>query len=102
MSPPLPPLGRAALVAVLSAGLPGACRIDRDRPGPPRLTITFDRDSLHNSDPLSSTVRASDVDGIDSIWLSVDSAPPLADDGLLLETYENTFQTMIRDVHLTG
>ena len=58
-----------------------ACQTDRDRPGPPRVGITLDQDSVDSPDTLTGTVRADDADGIDSLWISVDSATPLGADG---------------------
>ena len=53
-------------------------------------------------DTLTGLVRADDPDGIDSIWLSVDSAPPLGADGLLDPTFLATFRAGIRNGHVLG
>ena len=79
-----------------------ACQTDRDRPGPPRLSITLAQDSVHSPDTLTGTLRAEDVDGIDSIWLSVDSAPPLGADGLLDQTFLATFRADVPSGHVLG
>jgi len=46
-----------------------ACGEDRPRPGPPDLSIQFQRDSLHSPDTLRGTIQATDNEGIDSVWL---------------------------------
>jgi hypothetical protein len=87
--------GGAALSAL-------ACQTDRDRPGPPRLTITLVQDSVQSPDTLTGTLRADDVDGIDSVWLSVDSAPVLGADGLLDQTFLATFRADVPGGHVLG
>lgn len=92
-------------VSVLAAGAALsalACQTDRDRPGPPRLTITLLQDSVQSPDTLTGTLRADDVDGIDSVWLSVDSAPPLGADGLLDQTFLATFRADVPGGHVLG
>lgn len=92
-------------ISVLAAGAALsalACQTDRDRPGPPRLSITLAQDSVHSPDTLTGTLRAEDVDGIDSIWLSVDSAPPLGADGLLDQTFLATFRADVPSGHVLG
>lgn len=96
---------RAPRVSVLAAGAvlsALACQTDRDRPGPPRLTITLVQDSVQSPDTLTGTLRAEDVDGIDSVWLSVDSAPPLGADGLLDQTFLATFRADVPGGHVLG
>lgn len=95
----------AARIAVLAAGVALsalACQTDRDRPGPPRLTITLAQDSVQSPDTLTGTLRAEDVDGVDSVWLSVDSAPPLGADGLLDQTFLATFRADVPGGHVLG
>ncbi|HEY7684823.1 MAG TPA: hypothetical protein VH833_01830 [Gemmatimonadales bacterium] len=91
----------AVLVSLFATGALG-CQTDRDRPGPPRLSITLDQDSVLSPDTLTGLVRADDPDGIDSIWLSVDSAPPLGADGALDPTFLATFRAGIRNGHVLG
>jgi hypothetical protein len=79
-----------------------ACQVNRDRPGPPRISITLDQDSVHSPDTLTGSLRADDPDGIDSIWLSVDSAPPIGEDGLFQRTFLATFRAGIRSGHVLG
>lgn len=93
---------RLAVLVCLGAVAALACQTDRDRPGPPRLAITLDQDSVLSPDTLTGSVRADDPDGIDSIWLSVDSAPPLGADGLLDPTFLATFRAGIRNGHVLG
>ena len=43
----------------------------RDRPGPPAITFTIDDPlvSASRQDTVAGTVRAEDPDGIDSVWV---------------------------------
>lgn len=93
---------RAMVLATGAALSALACQTDRDRPGPPRLTITLVQDSVQSPDTLTGTLRAEDVDGIDSVWLSVDSAPPLGADGLLDQTFLATFRADVPGGHVLG
>jgi hypothetical protein len=93
---------RVAVLVGLCATAAVGCQTDRDRLGPPRLSITLDQDSVLSPDTLTGLVRADDPDGIDSIWLSVDSAPPLGADGLLDPTFLATFRAGIRNGHVLG
>ncbi len=93
---------RVAFLVGLGAAAAFGCQTDRDRPGPPRLSITLDQDSVLSPDTLTGLVRADDPDGIDSIWLSVDSAPPLGADGALDPTFLATFSAGIRNGHVLG
>ena len=96
--------GASRVVVLLGIGAAAAlgCQTDRDRPGPPRLAITLDQDSVLSPDTLTGSVRADDPDGLDSIWLSVDSAPPLGADGLLDPTFLAPFRAGIRNGHVAG
>jgi len=93
---------RVLVVALAGCLAAAACQVDRDRPGPPRLTITIDQDSVGSPDTLTGTVRVEDVDGIDSVWLAVDSAPPIGEDGLLEPTFFAPFKAGVRNGHVLG
>lgn len=58
-----------------------ACGEDRPRPGPPDLSIQFQRDSLNSPDTLRGTIQATDNEGIDSVWLNVGTRDSAAADG---------------------
>lgn len=79
--------------ALVAAG----CIEDRDRPGPPRVTYTLDRTTVRSNNPptppdtLSGTVSAVDADGLDSIWVSVDSVVAGEDAG-----FDRAFTTQFR------
>ena len=79
-----------------------ACQADRERPGPPRLAIFINEDSVRSPDTLTGSLRADDPDGIDSVWLSVDSAPPLGADGQLERTFLASFRAAVRNGHVLG
>jgi hypothetical protein len=66
------------------------------------LSLTINQDSVRSPDTLTGTLRADDLDGIDSIWISVDSAAPLGADGLLEPTFVATFRAGIRSGHVLG
>ncbi|HET7791381.1 MAG TPA: hypothetical protein VFK78_11360 [Gemmatimonadales bacterium] len=82
------------------AGAVAACS-DRPRPGPPRLSITLDETQVHSPDTLTGTLDASDPDGIDSIWLTVDSTRA-GDDGLLQENFGERFALPVQSGHTPG
>jgi len=93
---------RVAVLAGLATSAALACQTDRDRPGPPLLSLTINEDSVQSPDTVTGTLRADDRDGLDSIWLTVDSAPPLAADGLLEATFLATFRAGVRGGHVLG
>jgi len=96
------PLPRVAVLLGIAAAVGIACQTDRDRPGPPRLSMTLTQDSVSSPDTLTGSLRADDLDGIDSIWLTVDSAAPIAADGLLEPTFIATFRAGVRSGHVLG
>lgn len=85
-----------ALGALLLAAAAG-CE-DRPRPAPPQLAIRFDKDSVNSPDTLTGTIRADDPDGIDSIWLSVDSTTDGRDGGFQ-PTFQAAFVFPIKGSH---
>jgi hypothetical protein len=93
---------RVTVELALAAAATLACQTNRDRPGPPHVSLTFDQDSVLSPDTLTGSLRADDMDGIDSIWLTVDSGVPLAADGLLEQTFIATFRAGIRSGHVLG
>ncbi len=63
-----------ALPALLVCGTALAgCFEERVRPGPPQLAISLNRTQVQSPDTLGGRIRATDSDGIDSLWLVVDS-----------------------------
>ncbi|HMJ58323.1 MAG TPA: hypothetical protein VK467_04255, partial [Gemmatimonadales bacterium] len=64
-----------------------SCLEERPRPGPPLLTFTLEKTTVQSNNPptppdtLSGTVRAEDTDGLDSVWVTVDSAVAGEDGG---------------------
>jgi len=81
------------MLGVALAGV-GACVEERPRPGPPVLQIAFDRDSIQSPDTLTGTVQARDPDGLDSIWLTVNSSRT-GEDGLLQGSFVSRFRSTI-------
>lgn len=93
---------RVTVALAVAAAAALACQTNRDRPGPPRVSLTLDQDSVLSPDTLTGSLRADDIDGIDSIWLTVDSGVPLGADGLLDQTFIATFRAGIRSGHVLG
>jgi hypothetical protein len=82
---------RPGVVAVLLAcGAGGGCYEERGRPGPPQLAITLDREAVNSPDVLTGRVHANDRDGIDSLWLVVDTTR-YGIDGFLVDDVEGPF-----------
>lgn len=60
------------------------CLAERDRPGPPRVTFTIDdvsAISATHTDTLRGSVRVEDPDGLDSVWVALDSVENGEDGG---------------------
>jgi len=74
---------------------------DRPRPAPPVLEITLDKDSVRSPDTLTGIVRAEDLDGIDSVWITVDTLR-VGDDGFFEQTYQSRFRLPIRTGYVLG
>lgn len=81
---------RAAALLLLAAGALTACYEERGRPGPPQLSVTLDQLEVESPDTLGGYVRASDPDGVDSLWLTVDTLR-YGIEGFLLEDVEGRF-----------
>lgn len=82
------------MAALLVAGAAAACYEERARPGPPQLSITLDREEVASPDTLTGRWHATDVDGIDSVWLVVDTTR-VGIEGFLLEDIEGPFTAVI-------
>jgi len=77
------------------------CLSERPRPGPPALQIVFDQTTVHSPDTLTGHIHVSDPDGLDSVWLTVDSAQAAAD--VFLETsYGASFSLRVSAGHSAG
>ncbi len=79
-----------------------ACGADRDRPSPPQLSIQFSTDSVGPTDTFYVAVTATDPDGVDSVWLVVDSQPPQGDEGFLDRTHYSVFKAWLTQPHPRG
>lgn len=84
----------APLVALLTGATLAACFEARDRPGPPRLAIVLDTIYVGSPDTLTGRVAATDPDGIDSLWLIVDSVR-FGEDGFLESVIDLPFIALI-------
>lgn len=71
-----------------------ACYEERGRPGPPRLSITLDQVEVDSPDTLTGRLRATDADGIDSLWLVVDTTR-VGIEGFLVDDIEGPFAVEI-------
>ena len=74
-----------------------ACLAERERPGPPRLTFTIDDISVLSSthaDTLAGNVRAEDADGIDSVWVALDSVEK-GEDGVFDRVFSSRWRFVV-------
>ena len=77
-----------------------SCLEDRPRPGPPQLSYTLNRTTVQSNNPptppdtLSGTVLAEDSDGLDSVWVTVDSAVA-GEDGRFNRVFSGPFRFLI-------
>ncbi len=78
-----------------------ACLEARERPEPPRLTLSLDRTAVRSPDTLTGDLQVEDSDGIDSVWLTVD-ASTLAQDASLERAYGARFRLPIQAGHAPG
>lgn len=82
--------------------LAGACLGERPRPAPPRLSIAFVPTLVHSPDTVRGTIRGTDADGIDSLWLSLDAVTAITWDGLLNTEFDSPFVLAISKGRLPG
>jgi len=86
---------RVALIAGVGAASIWACLSETPRPSPPSLVVALSKTQVRSPDTLRVTVTARDPDGIDSVWVTVDSLRK-GDDAFLRETMVDTFAFTIR------
>lgn len=82
--------GRALPALLLCGTALAGCFEERVRPGPPQLAISFNRTEVQSPDTLGGRLRATDPDGIDSLWLVVDSLR-FGFEGFLVDDIEGPF-----------
>jgi hypothetical protein len=51
----------------------GACLSERPRPAPPVVVVTLDQTQVTSPDTLTGAVQAEDRDGIDSVWVTLET-----------------------------
>lgn len=75
------------------------CLGERERPGPPQLTYSIDDPSVTTSrtDTVAGNVRVEDPDGIDSVWVTLDSMKRGEDAG-----FDRVFSSRYRFVVAPG
>ena len=73
------------------AALGNACLEDRPRPAPPFIRLTIDQATVASPDTVTGTITVDDEDGIDSVWLAVDTVRR-GDDGFFQTTYVRTYR----------
>ena len=56
---------------------------------------------MRSPDTLTGIVRAEDLDGIDSVWITVDTLR-VGDDGFFEQTYQSRFRLPIRTGYVLG
>lgn len=82
------------LLVTCGLWLGAGCLSERPRPAPPSLAIVIDSGSIHSTTPndtLTGSVRAEDADGLDSLWLQVDTIR-VGVDGLFETVYQSRFR----------
>jgi hypothetical protein len=76
---------KTALAAILVVSAT-ACLSERERPSPPLVSVTLSDNSVTSPDTLRGTVRAEDPDGIDSLWVTLDTQQRAGTDGFFQRT----------------
>jgi hypothetical protein len=73
-----------------------ACLGERERPGPPRITFSIDDPSVTTSrtDTVAGDIRAEDPDGIDSVWVVLDTVE-LGDDGGFDQVFSSRYRFFV-------
>ncbi len=87
---------RAWAVPSVAAVL-AACLSERPRPAPPVLRIVLDSETVRSQTPndtLTGSVRAEDFDGLDSIWVQVETTR-VGEDALFATVFERPFRFAI-------
>jgi len=79
---------KAALTLMFAAS---ACFSERDRPAPPVLSITLNKPTVTSPGTISGSIASSDPDGLDSIWLDVDSTRVNGWNGSFYTQFTTTF-----------
>jgi hypothetical protein len=72
-----------------------ACFSEPTRPAPPLISVSLAKTVLGSPDTLNGTVRVSDADGIDSVWLTINSGPFESWDGAFATEFTSTFRVPI-------
>ncbi|HUL50454.1 MAG TPA: hypothetical protein VLT79_10615 [Gemmatimonadales bacterium] len=68
-----------------------ACFSERDRPAPPVLSITLNKPTITSPGTLSGSIASSDPDGLDSVWLALDSTRVKGWNGSFYTDFTTTF-----------
>jgi hypothetical protein len=76
-------------------GLIAACFSEPTRPAPPLISVSLAKTTVRSPDTLNGTVQVTDADGIDSVWLAVDSAPFESWDGAFATAFTSSFRVLI-------
>jgi hypothetical protein len=78
-----------------------ACFDERTRLGPPVLTLTLDRTTVASPGVVGGRVVAEDPDGIDSVWIVLDTDTAAAD-GLFRPVVDQRILLSVRPGHAVG
>ena len=81
----------AAAVVLAALGSGSACLEDRPRPAPPFIRLTIDQATVASPDTVTGTITVNDDDGIDSVWLAVDTVRR-GDDGFFQVRYVRPYR----------
>jgi hypothetical protein len=81
--------------------LAAGCLSERPRPAPPSITLSLNKTTVQSRrapnppDTLVVSVRVTDPDGIDSVWVQLDGDPPVGADGLFDPVLEGPFRILV-------
>jgi hypothetical protein len=88
----------AACAWCLATGV-AACLTERSRPAPPTLAVALNKTLVRSRsrppDTLVVDVRVDDASGIDSVWVQLDSQPPIGADGMLDPVLQGAFLIIV-------
>lgn len=77
-----------------AGALLAGCLDERARPSPPLLRVTLEATQVTSPDTLRGSVRAEDGDGIDSVWVTLDTVRA-GTDGFFDRVVTSDFRFMV-------
>lgn len=96
------PLARRFVSVGCALGILTGCLSERPRPGPPQVSIQLDKIRVRSPDTLTGTLHAEDPVGLDSVWLTLGSAPQFGTDALMHTVFQAPFRTFVLSGRVPG